>query len=50
MDGGAAFEERVRVGGDNGLMSKGDNEARDCEVELQVPEAVVMGKMKLKRT
>lgn len=29
VDRGAALEERIRVGGDNGLMSKGNNETWD---------------------
>lgn len=41
MDGGPAFEEGIGVGGDEGLVGKGDEEAEDEEIELEMLEAAV---------
>ena len=41
MDGGAALEEGVGIGGNEGLVGEGDEEAKDEEVELEMAEEAV---------
>lgn len=43
MNGGAAFKERVGVEGDEGLVSEGDYERENEEVELEVFGEAVIG-------
>lgn len=43
VDGGAAFEERVGIRGDDELVEDGDEEEDDDEVKREVAEAVGSG-------
>lgn len=43
VDGGGAFDEWVGVGGEEELVDDGDEEGEDCDVELEVAEARVVG-------
>lgn len=49
VNGGATFEEGVRVGGGDGLVGEGDEETEDEKVKLEVFETVMLVVVQRKR-